>query len=779
MPRPSPLPALAGAAAIALACAAPGVRAAEDDEAMARIRSMTAGAATGTALPVGVTVNGRAMADPALVLPTAAGLLVRRDDLARWGLVVPESPGTITIGADAFVALSAMPGLSARLEADGTILAIEAESTRFPRAHYGPVEAPVPRSRVVPAAFLDYDLSAMADDHGVSANAVLELGASGRWGVASTTVLADSGGRGVVRLETSWVRDFPDRRLRLIVGDTTTRPDSWGQPLHFAGVRLGTDFSLAPAELTYPLPRLSGSALVPSTLELVSRAGSESATIAPGLFTYDYRPRFTGAGEVTMTLRDIAGNARTITRSFYASTALLRPGLAETAFEAGFQRRDFALRSFAYGAPFIAAGGRIGLSRALTAGARAEAGSGTVAGGLSAVLVAEPVAELDVSAALSHSAFGTGALVRAQLRRDTPGWSAGVTMLHADAAFRQVGDARPGGAARSEFALTGSVTLGALGAVNGGLARIAEAGDITTIASASWSASLGLAFATLGVQALRHGGTTALSAFGSFTLPLGPRRHASLIGDSDRIAAQYELNAPSDSGIGYRMLAGYDRTVRGPWAEAAGALVGRAGRLDVQFARRGPSTGGRAELRGALVAAGGTVMAAPQLGYALALVDVLADTDVTVMVENRAVAARAGAGHKAIVTGLQPYAANRIAIDAGNLPLDQTANLADQTVAPGWRQMASVTFGTRPMRPARFRLADSAGAPLPAGLRVSQGHNRSISGQDGEIYLPDLADSSPLALAGPGFACTARLPDPLPADLLTTPLTLPCLPAEK
>jgi outer membrane usher protein len=762
-----------------MACAAPPALA-DDDMVDPRSGIARAGmaAAVGAPMPVGVTINGRPLPDPALIVLSGPRLMVRASDLANWGIALPSGLAPVTLGGEGYLPLDALPGLAARLDEGGTVLAIDAETTRFPRAHYGPAEIALPRSRVIPAAFLDYDLTAMNDDGAISANAVIEAGASGAWGVISTTALADTGQRGLVRLETSWVRDFPGRRLRLVVGDTMTRPAAWGQPLRFAGVRLGTDFSLNPTELTYPLPQFSGSALQPSTLQLVSHAGSESADIAPGAFTYDYRPRFSGAGEVTMTLRDIAGNARTVTRSFYASTSLLRPGLTDASIEAGFQRRDFAMRSFAYGEPFVAAGVRTGLTPAMTAGARIEAGGGTLAGGMEATLVAEPVAELDVSAAVSRSSLGMGSLVRAQLRRDTPDWSLGFSALRASGAFRQVGDDRPAGPAHREFALSGSIALGALGAINGGLAQIVDGADVTTIASASWSASLGLAFATLGLQALRHDGETGLGAFGSLTVPLGPRRHASLIGDGDRMAAQYERNAPPGSGAGYRVLAGYDRMARGPWAEAAATFVGAPGRFDIQLAQRGNSTGLRAEMRGAIVAAGGTIAATPQLGYAMALIDVMADTEVTVTMENQPVATLAGAGRKVIVTALQPYAANRIGIDGAELPLDQTANLTDKVVAPGWRQMAAIRFGSRPTRPARIQAVDANGAVIPPGLRATQGGNVTVSGQDGEIYLADLSDRSPIRLSGQGFACSAPIPETLPTDLLTRPLRLVCGVAE-
>lgn len=69
-----------------------------------------------------------------------------------------------------------------------------------------------------------------------------------------------------------------------------------------------------------------------------------------------------------------------------------------------------------------------------------------------------------------------------------------------------------------------------------------------------------------------------------------------------------------------------------------------AGDVDVSATRMGETECMRLQARGALLRVGGQIIAAPQLDYAFAVVDVIADQEVTVLFENRPVARKAGDG---------------------------------------------------------------------------------------------------------------------------------------
>ncbi|WP_338009660.1 fimbria/pilus outer membrane usher protein [Rickettsia australis] len=54
-------------------------------------------------------------------------------------------------------------------------------------------------------------------------------------------------------------------------------------------------------------------------------------------------PVITGRGDLIVKTQDITGKVQTITIPYYASPSLLRPGLSNFSYEAGFQRQNFTI----------------------------------------------------------------------------------------------------------------------------------------------------------------------------------------------------------------------------------------------------------------------------------------------------------------------------------------------------------------------------------------------------------------------------------------------------
>ncbi len=65
--------------------------------------------------PVGLIVNGRPAPEPALIAGSHDRIFIRRDDLAHAALLPQDTPAGLVIAGQAYVALSAITGLSARL----------------------------------------------------------------------------------------------------------------------------------------------------------------------------------------------------------------------------------------------------------------------------------------------------------------------------------------------------------------------------------------------------------------------------------------------------------------------------------------------------------------------------------------------------------------------------------------------------------------------------------------------------------------------------------------
>ena len=745
--------------------------------------------------PVGVIVNGQAMAEPGLLLMRDGHLLTRCSDFAAWGLAPGAIPAQEEVEGESYVALDRVKGLVARLDADGATLHVEAEAALFPRFTMDTGHRMVPVSPVVPAQFLDYDVTASRWNGRTQLTGLVDAGVSGAWGVAGSSFLADSERGGVVRLDTSLRRDFPERRMRLVLGDTAGRGAPWSRPVRYAGLFLGTDFSLDPQSINFPLPVISGSSLTASTVELISESSRQSMGLGPGAFDLALQPRLTGAGQVTMSVRDVSGQTRQVTRSFYTSPNLLRPGLSEFAIEAGALRRGFGIDSFAYGPLFAAAGLRRGVTRTLTLEGRVETSADTRMAGLGGAMVIAPLGEVSVAGAVSQGRAGTGTLVRAQAQRITPVYTITASYERVDAKFRQVGEARVNGGGRSELAVAAGLSLGRLGSVNASYARLvqgqSDGGTASRfdLASAYYTTNLRGGYLSLGVQytARGEGSGRSTGLFGSLTVPLGPRRHVTAIVEPGRAAVSYNRNLPDDAGPGMRALAGVDHGAA--WFESGLAYRTGAGDVRIDAAQRQGQQGVQFNARGGLLRVDGTLLATQHIDDGFALVEVAADAPVTVTVENRPRPRKAGQGRKVIVTGLQPYAENRIGVDASEMPIEDELDTPQKIVAPGWRQAARVSFGNggaggdsiaegAATGGARLRLVDPGGGPIHAGSSVAWAGGSSVVGYDGEVWLDRYAGGGGvLTVEGAAGRCSAAVPQLAGEARLAAATPIVCRPA--
>jgi len=735
------------------------------------------------AIPVGVIINGRPISEPCLIVVNEGGqLFISQDAPDQWGLRLPSGRPQVSVDGAEFAALDGLPGLSAKLDGMGTTLLIDAAPSLFSVTHVGGSRRSPPVMEAAPVQYAGYDLSLSRWDGQWAASAVLDAGMSGDWGVLGTTALvqAGAGSKGAVRLDSNFIRDFPDQRIRLMLGDGVTRGGDWNRPVRFAGVRLGSDFSLAPDDITYALPRLSGSSILPSVVELAAASSRQSITMQPGDFAIDYQPVFTGGGEVTMTIRDANGTARSVTQSFYTSPRLLREGLDDFSLEAGFLRKDFGERSFSYGAPFAAGFWRHGLGAGLTVGGRAEASEAVQMVGLGLGLILSSWGEVALSAAGSQSRFGKGLMWRAQVQRITPRYSVTASYQEEDSAFVQVGEENSLPESRRELVVAGSLTLGRLGSMNANYLESAGGeGDRFSIGSVSYATNIGSAWLSLGARQTRMAEQRNNSLFGSLTLPFGARSSAGLFVDGKRVAVSASQTPPPDKGWGYRLLASRE-------AEGVSLMEGgvtwrtAAGDVDLSASRMGEAQGVRLQARGALLRVDGTIVAAPQLDYAFAVVDVSADQGVSILFENRPVARKAGDGRRAVITGLQPYSTNRIAVDLDDLPIDAIVTSAEKNVIPGYRQAVRVSFGDPSVHPVTLHVVDASGRPVAQGLTVTAaGAASGVTGFDGAVFLTDTYEGQELMVSGPAATCRAVVPALPRNPSMARISSLPCMPLQE
>jgi len=681
------------------------------------------GAATGMVLPV--TRDG-------------AALLIPASDFAALSINVTAPPSET-------VDLTKLPGVSATIDEANQRLMLVAAPAALPRQLYDLGAAPA----VTPAisetgAILRYDLSATLADAAragrtLTGGAGLELDLFGGNRRFLANGFASFGALGrAVRLDTALTLDRPETLTHLTIGDAISVAPAHARAVRFAGLQYATDFSLAPGLVTMPLPSFFGESEVPATVEVYSGAARlAQQDVAPGPFELRNLPILTGGGAATVVVRDVLGRESTQTFSLFLDKAMLAPGREAFAFDAGFRRAGYGLRSFDYRDPMLSADWRGGFDVGLTLEAHGEAAPRLALLGGGAALGLGP-GFIAAHLAASSSGDGTGLMAALSARLNLGRINLFGAGQAGNGAFRDL--ASLDGFAPPRWRLQAGATADLK---NAGVLAFSWIGEkrpgrqAQSLLNASWSLALpgGLSFAA---TALYDFATRDAGAQIALAMPVGARGLASLSAASDAggtvVQALYDNPADPDGGLGYRLGLGSARSAR-LQAEAryVGEQFGAGGGVAVADGHAAL----RADIGGALIALRGGLFATRDPGEAVALVETGAP-GIRIYRENRPVAVSDAEG-RALLTGLAALAPNHIAVEPLDYPFDTVVETAAMTVAPPRRGAALVDLAPPRRRPL-LAMVSRGGLSLPAGARVifdGEAEAQAL-GHDGRLFIADL-----------------------------------------
>jgi outer membrane usher protein len=712
-----------------------------------------------------IRVNDKPLAGIARVERLADGRLALPAELWTQARLKPAGqPVTLSDGTHGHV-LEAAPGIVYRLDRSRLALDITAPAAAFDstllslrNALHAPTPPPL-------GAYLNYDLTATrAERSSTRHGAFLEGVGFGRWGalVASSVVRADERTHSTIRLDTYWRTDLPGRMETLVVGDTIGTGGAWSRPVRYGGVRYARDFNLAPGFVTYPTPSISGSAALPSTVDvLINNRRSAQSNVQPGPFELTHVPIVTGAGQMQLVVRDMLGRETVINQSYYIAPHLLAPGLSDFSVEAGALRKNYGTRSNDYRSAFGAGTYRLGITDALTGEVRAEVERNRSAAGAGVTAVVGGLAVVAFAAGYAVSDGERGGHYVASVQRTTPQGGASIAVERSDPGYRPFGagafEMRPkdqivaGGGLPLGFGLTAglSYTLrttweGARFSLLGANVGIALPGNMYASAYASKALS-GKSFAV---------GLNLIVPFDSRrVIAASSTRNAS---GHVGTAVQATQSVPAGPGWGWR-LAGSDsatQRVQGDTTynsnHAQFTAQANAGR-DANAVRLGAN--------GSVGWMSGLAFASRRIDQrAFAVVQVGDLEGVAVSLSNQVVAVTNSKG-LALVTGLLPYQLNQLTLDADLLPFDVDIGSIRETVVPYARSGALVTFAVKRSRDALVVLRQPDGSPVPAGARVkvTPGSQEFFVARRGEVYLLGLSDDNRIDVRWKGAGCTLLL----------------------
>ena len=507
-----------------------------------------------------VVINGRTTGQIADFVARGNELLASRKDLAELGLAVPGH------GADdAMVALSQLRDVTYQVDAPTQTLRVKApDSALIARALAAEDTTSLAPVRSGLGAVLNYDVNETHAGGQDVVRGVADARAFTPYGVLESQYLAAAGAiSSTVRLDSSYSYSDPDTLRRYRAGDVINGGLSWTRPIRIGGVQVDTNFAARPDLVTFPVPQISGTAAVPSTVDvLVNNVRQLSRSVDPGPFAVTQLPVVTGAGTISVVVQDALGQQTTQNLSFYTTTSMLAPGLLSYSGEVGAVRRNYGLASNDYSTPVASATARYGLFRFLTLEGHAEGTDSLGMGGGGVAVNLGNLAVLGLDGGGSSFGRNTGALYTASIERVTPRLSISASIQRTTKGYRDVASANGDPVPRQLLRGAIGLSLGRFGGLNiaytgldqkapaiqnnallnpvgspfstGVIAPLAGEATHTQLISLTYTAQVignVYGYAT-GYHDFAHGNSTGF-VFG-ISMPLGPKRSvAANVGSTD------------------------------------------------------------------------------------------------------------------------------------------------------------------------------------------------------------------------------------------------------
>lgn len=114
-----------------------------------------------------------------------------------------------------------------------------------------------------------------------------------------------------LRLDTTYTFSNEDSMVRWRAGDFISGGTGWSRPVRMAGVQVQRAFAMRPDLVRSPLPSVSGSAAVPSSVDVyVNGTKSYSKEVTAGPYQIDNIPSVTGSGVAQVVTRDASAGKR-------------------------------------------------------------------------------------------------------------------------------------------------------------------------------------------------------------------------------------------------------------------------------------------------------------------------------------------------------------------------------------------------------------------------------------------------------------------------------------
>ncbi|HEU4649897.1 MAG TPA: fimbria/pilus outer membrane usher protein [Croceibacterium sp.] len=703
-------------------------------------------------------------------------------------------------GEQPLVKLTDLPGVSYRyLDSTQSIEIDAADAALVPVVlDAGIAPQPIDPGKVEAnlGLMVNYSLFADVSQSDATGTGQYEVRLLSPWGALTTNGFATVAAHkpsttGHVRLDTYWQYIDARHAIAYAAGDVISEGGDLGSIYRLGGVQVRRDFDSRPDLVTTALPFLTGTAAVPSTIDLyINGMRYFTGETGRGPFQFRSLPNVGGGARATIVLTDATGRETRIVQPIFFAPSLLPRGMIDFSVEAGFPRLNHGTESFDYlGTPAGSGTIRYGVRNWLTLAAHAEGMEDFANGSLGGVVRIGGLGTISGSVAAS--------------------WYQGVvdTRYQIDAEARVLGIDLYAGIERAEAGYQDVVrrtdVRARLGRANLPDQHVVVsprtgAGDPVMLAYSSKTDRAGASFTVLD--------TGVNLTYTRIRLPqqhvriAGASLYRTLFGEVSAWANGYkDFGDRRDYGIyvgisvplgrGVSAQGSFEKTNRntqvtarawrdpdgtpGSWGwnlSATEPVDGDADpfrsatvRYHARFAMfEGSVMENRGEIRGtaymegSVVAMGGGVFFAPRIDDSFAVIAGAGEH--TPVLSNTRLATYTDRSGRALVPYLASFQTNAVSIDPSELAVDLRPARTEAVVVPGDRAGVIIDFGVERIAAAIVILVDSAGAPLPVGsvVLLEGMAEPAVVGFDGRTYLTDLGAHNRIRVRREdGQECTA------------------------
>jgi outer membrane usher protein len=571
--------------------------------------------------------------------------------------------------------------------------------------------------------------------------------------------------RTFTRMDTAWVMSDPSVPRSILLGDFITTAYVASRSVRLGGIQVRSDYSLRPDVITFPLPTLGGTAVVPSAVDLyINNVHQFNGEASGGPFQIVTPPAITGAGDARIVVEDPLGRKVTTAMRLYVDPVLLREGLSDYSFEAGWFRHNYGVASNDYSdRPVGNALYRYGLDDKTTLVAMSQAGPGLAVFGVGSTFRILDSGTIGLGVATDFDDVHRWATT-ARYQYISQGWSLALSDVHAFNGFRDLG-ALEGVSfpSRQEQAIL-AFPIGARQNVsvawNG---QEIQGQGRASIGSLSYSLGIGRR-TSLFVQAyddFEHAHASGVYLGLSVSLDNGRSAYANATRTQDHSVVSLGTTSPVDydaGGFGWSLQADGDTNGDYLHALASGDYLGRYGEVQLTLEQFRRASLQSVDARGALVFMDGTLLASRAVSDSFAMVSTDGVGGIPVIRENRLVGTTNDSGHF-VVPDLHSYQANRLEIDTVDLPPELRVDIDHMIVVPRGGAGVLAHFPVKRYGGASIILVGKDRKPLPVGSHVTLTETGETApvGYDGLVFFDALAPVNHLRVESGDKACVVEV----------------------